>query len=100
VGAECTCRKPRPGMILRLARELDLDLRHSWVIGDSESDVLAGQAAGCRTALLGSVPDTCEPDLVAPSLEAASELVVREEISLSRPVRRQRPRTPRRGRGT
>jgi D-glycero-D-manno-heptose 1,7-bisphosphate phosphatase len=100
VGAECTCRKPRPGMILRLARELDLDLRHSWVIGDSESDVLAGQAAGCRTALLGTVPDTCEPDLVAPSLEAASELVVREKSSLSRPVRHQRPRTPRRGRGT
>jgi D-glycero-D-manno-heptose 1,7-bisphosphate phosphatase len=86
--ARCPCRKPRPGMILRLAGELDLDLRDSWVIGDSESDVLAGKAAGCRTALVGTVPERCDPDLVAPSLHAASELI----------VRRHRPGTPPQGR--
>jgi histidinol phosphatase-like enzyme len=41
-----------PGMLLELAHELDLDLARSWMIGDAESDVMAGQAAGCRTALL------------------------------------------------
>ena len=93
--AKCGCRKPRPGMILRLARELDLDLRCSWVIGDSESDVLAGNAAGCRTALVGTAPASCDPDLVAPSLDAVSELVVRANGRLSRRL----PRTPRRARG-
>jgi D-glycero-D-manno-heptose 1,7-bisphosphate phosphatase len=96
--ANCSCRKPRPGMILELADELDLDLRRSWMIGDSESDVLAGQAAGCRTALVGAGAERCEPDLVAPSLDAVSELVVQEEAGLSRRVRRPPPRIPRRGR--
>jgi D-glycero-D-manno-heptose 1,7-bisphosphate phosphatase len=77
--AKCACRKPRPGMILQLARELDLDLRRSWVIGDAESDILAGKAAGCRTALVGPVTESYDADLVAPSLDAVSRLVVREE---------------------
>ena len=97
--ARCPCRKPRPGMLLRLAGQLNLDLRRSWVIGDSESDVLAGQAAGCRIALVGTVPRTCVPDLVAPSLDAASELVLREDDQLSRRVRPDPPRTPPRERG-
>jgi D-glycero-D-manno-heptose 1,7-bisphosphate phosphatase len=96
--ARCACRKPRPGMLLHLAAELDLDLRSSWMIGDSESDVLAGQAAGCRTALVGTVPRTCVPDLVAPSLGVASELVLREDAQLSRRARSDLPRTPPRGR--
>jgi D-glycero-D-manno-heptose 1,7-bisphosphate phosphatase len=45
-------RKPGPGMLLKAARELNLDLATSWVIGDSLSDVLAGRNAGCRGQLL------------------------------------------------
>ena len=48
----CNCRKPQPGMLLEAARRHDLDLAESWMIGDSEHDVLAGKRAGCRTALL------------------------------------------------
>jgi len=48
----CACRKPKPGMILEAARELDLDLASSWMVGDAERDLLAGKAAGCRTAAL------------------------------------------------
>jgi D-glycero-D-manno-heptose 1,7-bisphosphate phosphatase len=99
-GAECSCRKPRPGMILGLARELDLDLRRSWMIGDSASDVMAGQAAGCRTALVGSAPERCEPDLLAASLDVASEMIVREETRPRGHLRRSSPRTPRRDRDT
>ena len=45
-------RKPRPGMLLQAAAEHDLDLAASFAIGDKKSDVLAGQAAGCRTILV------------------------------------------------
>lgn len=76
--AGCDCRKPRPGMLVALARDLDLDLGRSWMIGDSASDVLAGEAAGCRTALVGTSPQECEPDLVAPSLDAVSSLILGE----------------------
>lgn len=46
---ECACRKPRPGMILSAAEDFNIDLTKSWMIGDSESDILAGRAAGCQT---------------------------------------------------
>jgi D-glycero-D-manno-heptose 1,7-bisphosphate phosphatase len=74
--AGCNCRKPRPGLLLDLARDLDLDLSRSWMIGDSDTDVLAGQAAGCRTVLIGPARPTCTPDLIAPSLDVASSLIL------------------------
>ncbi len=46
---ECACRKPRPGMLLSAAEDFNIDLTKSWMIGDSESDILAGRAAGCQT---------------------------------------------------
>jgi D-glycero-D-manno-heptose 1,7-bisphosphate phosphatase len=48
----CTCRKPRPGMLLRAADEHGLDLRASFLVGDRTSDIAAGAAAGCRTVLV------------------------------------------------
>ncbi|MCL5962626.1 MAG: HAD family hydrolase [Chloroflexi bacterium] len=48
----CRCRKPEPGLILRAAGDLGIDLAESWVIGDAVSDIGAGFAAGCRTVLL------------------------------------------------
>jgi histidinol-phosphate phosphatase family protein len=45
-------RKPGPGMLLRAARELTLDLASSWIIGDQLSDMLAGRNAGCRGGIL------------------------------------------------
>jgi D-glycero-D-manno-heptose 1,7-bisphosphate phosphatase len=45
-------RKPQPGMLLRAARELKIDLAHSWMVGDSARDVEAGQRAGCRTVMV------------------------------------------------
>lgn len=47
--ADCSCRKPKPGMLLAAARDLDLDLAGSIMIGDRWRDVAAGKAAGCRT---------------------------------------------------
>lgn len=50
---DCDCRKPKPGMLLRAAEEHHIDLSASWMIGDSENDILAGKAAGCKTAYIG-----------------------------------------------
>jgi D-glycero-D-manno-heptose 1,7-bisphosphate phosphatase len=73
----CDCRKPKPGLIMRTAEELALDLGSSWMIGDSESDASAGKAAGCRTAFVGSGEAT-GADVVAPSLACLSELIAVE----------------------
>ncbi len=48
----CTCRKPRPGLLLQAAHDLHLDLASSWMVGDAWSDLLAGQAAGVHQAIL------------------------------------------------
>lgn len=50
---DCSCRKPKPGMLLQAAQDLNIDLAASWMIGDGENDVKAGIAAGCKTALIG-----------------------------------------------
>lgn len=49
---ECECRKPKPGMLLNAARDFNIDLKASWMVGDSENDIKAGLAAGCKTALV------------------------------------------------
>ena len=45
-------RKPAPGLLLKAAAELHLDLGKSWMIGDALHDILAGQNAGCRGCIL------------------------------------------------
>lgn len=45
----CDCRKPKPGLLLQAAGRYNIDLSESWMIGDSQQDVEAGQAAGCKT---------------------------------------------------
>ena len=71
----CNCRKPKPGMLLNATEDFNIDLSQSWMIGDGENDIMAGKAAGCRTALIGksnfgqdatveSLLDWCERFLV------------------------------------
>ncbi len=54
----CSCRKPRPGLLLRAAEEHRLDLARSWFVGDILDDVEAGRRAGCRTVLLNNGHET------------------------------------------
>jgi len=74
----CACRKPEPGMLLDAAREHQLDLSASWMIGDSTHDVEAGRRAGCKTARLigegNSVGDGA--DVIASSLLRATEKIL------------------------
>lgn len=79
---ECGCRKPHPGMLLDVAREFDLDLTASWMIGDSDADIAAGHAAGCRTILVKHPlsehrrSDRVAPELVAGDLDEAATLLL------------------------
>lgn len=54
----CRCRKPAPGMLLRAAWQLRLDLTRSWMVGDTLDDVEAGHRAGCRSLLFDSGGET------------------------------------------
>ena len=77
-------------MILQAADEHDIDLTSSWMIGDGVNDIQAGQAAGCKTILLGRMKcDLCEllevegaePNFIAPNLFKASLIIEEEERS-------------------
>ncbi len=78
----CCCRKPRPGMLLDAAAGLGVDLHASWMIGDTDADVAAGHAAGCRTILLehpGSAHKRstgAQPELLAADLAGAAPLLL------------------------
>jgi histidinol-phosphate phosphatase family protein len=50
----CDCRKPKPGLFLRAAAELSIDLKSSWMIGDEDIDLQAATAAGCRSIKIGN----------------------------------------------
>jgi D-glycero-D-manno-heptose 1,7-bisphosphate phosphatase len=75
---DCDQRKPAPGMLLQAAREMDLDLPESWMVGDSGRDIEAGRAAGCRTILLGSAQQgqDARPDYTCASLAEAVEVIL------------------------
>ena len=64
---DCDCRKPKPGMLLNAARDFNIDLSQSWMIGDGENDIKAGQNAGCQTALIGS--ESCGQTVTVSSLK-------------------------------
>ncbi len=48
----CTCRKPKPGLILQAAEKYNIDLSQSWMVGDRWKDIAAGKSAGVRTIFI------------------------------------------------
>jgi len=83
---ECDCRKPLPGMLHQAARELDIDLAASFMVGDKLADVEAGIAAGCTSLLVltgyGSQELASLPAGVKayPDLPAAAEAILSRDI--------------------
>ena len=82
---DCECRKPKPGMLLAAARDYNINLADSWIIGDSWRDVECGINAGTRTVLISSeenkgdeagCADKCTPDFVASDLLGAVERIL------------------------
>ena len=78
----CDCRKPAAGMLYRAAREHDIDLPRSWMVGDILHDVEAGHRAGCRAVLIDNGNETewdlaglRQPDFSAPDLAEAAALI-------------------------
>lgn len=79
-------RKPGPGMLLRAARELSLDLARSWMVGDLPSDVLAGRNAGVAGTVLvrtghGAGADASAADHVAANLLAAADWILSRALA-------------------
>ena len=61
----CDCRKPKPGLLLRADEDMSIDLGESFMVGDFVTDVLAGQAAGCKTILIAA--ETPSEEIVRPT---------------------------------
>lgn len=55
---DCSCRKPKPGMIIQAASDLNIDISRSWMIGDILNDIEAGNRAGCKTILIDNGNET------------------------------------------
>ncbi len=79
----CECRKPRPGLLLKAAQELGVDLQSSYMVGDSVKDMEAASAAGSKGLLVGNgfanAPDALESHLVARDLLEAVQKIARGE---------------------
>ncbi len=84
---DCSCRKPKPGLLLQASKELSLNLQRSWIIGDAWSDVQAGQAAGVKQTILVKTgrgraqlsqprPDNISNNLIIENLTRAIDTIV------------------------
>jgi D-glycero-D-manno-heptose 1,7-bisphosphate phosphatase len=76
---ESEFRKPKPGMLLRASRELQIDLAQSWMVGDRWRDIDCGHAAGCKTVLIDRHYAEAlkqPPDFRAENLLAAAEIIL------------------------
>lgn len=86
---ESNLRKPAPGMLLKAAVDLDIDLKSSWMIGDGARDIEAGQRAGCRTIRIRLAGQTtsreeeesqgAQPDFVVRNLVDAAKIILQED---------------------
>lgn len=103
---DCPARKPRPGMLLRAAADLGLDLPSSFAVGDSGFDIRAGHATGCRTILVRSgwgesslaeyrsAWEGLEADRIEETLLQAAEWIIRTTSPQSENAATRRPHEP------
>lgn len=83
----CECRKPKPGLLLKAAKDLNINLAESWMVGDSLTDIEAGKRAGCKTILIGRMKcELCKlmgnrntPDHIAKDLCSAIDVIKEKE---------------------
>jgi D-glycero-D-manno-heptose 1,7-bisphosphate phosphatase len=86
----CVCRKPSPHFLLKASAEFEVDLQHSWMVGDRTTDIKCGSRAGTRTILIGEggkrPPEAVRPDWIFADLLTAVPI-----ISADHTVREARP---------
>lgn len=84
----CECRKPAPGMLHDAARDFDIDLARSWVVGDQWRDIQLAHLAGCRSVLLrtghGAAQEAAWPQDVAPATATCDTLIAAVSLILER----------------
>ncbi len=81
-------RKPQPGMLRKAARELDLDLSESWMVGDSARDIEAGQRAGCKTVRVRTRPGRHAPPGEEEDEDVQADYTVRNLVDAARVILR------------
>jgi D-glycero-D-manno-heptose 1,7-bisphosphate phosphatase len=78
----CSCRKPKPGMLLEASKRNSIDLGRSYMVGDRSSDIAAGEAAGCRTVFINrqyaEAAHDASPTITVRSLSAAVAFIVKQ----------------------
>jgi len=84
---ESELRKPKPGMLLKAAEDMDIDLSASWMVGDSPRDIEAGQRAGCRTIRVRKRHETMPGDVEDEDVQA--DFTVRNLVEAARVILRQ-----------
>jgi len=84
---DCGCRKPKPGLILKAAKDFNVDVKASWMIGDILNDMEAGNIAGCKTILIDNGNETewklnviRTPAHTVKDLEQATEIILKHEM--------------------
>ena len=80
----CQCRKPEPKLALQAAKDHDIELDSSFVVGDLQMDIDLGKAIGCRTILIGTAPpmndENPKSDIVVSDLLTAVQIIVRGQL--------------------
>lgn len=79
---DCNCRKPKIGMITKALKDLNIDLKKSWVIGDKADDIEMGKAVGCKTILVltghgKNSQKKAKPDFITPNLSVAADIILK-----------------------
>ena len=82
----CECRKPKPGLLHKAAKDLNVELPKSWMVGDGLTDIEAGKNAGCKTILIGRMKcELCRlmdekntPDYIVQNLYSAIDVIKKE----------------------
>ena len=87
---ESDLRKPKPGMLLKASEDLDLELSQCWMVGDSASDIEAGQRAGCRTIRVRTAGETSQNSLAS---EVQADFTVRNLVEAARIIVRETDRS-------
>lgn len=75
---DCDCRKPKDGMLKKASKDLNIDLEKSWMIGDSERDIIAGKTAGCKTIFIAD-NRRIDADFYAKDLYEAVNIILENE---------------------